>query len=95
MLNLSDEQRMIVRMIDDLAEEEFADRAFDWGEEYPWPNMELLADQGVLGINLPEEYGGGGLGEFEAILVVESIGTVCPDTAYAVYGQSMVAPRAI
>ena len=95
MLNLSDEQAMVVRMIEELAEAEFADRAFEWGEEYPWPNMELLADQGVLGINLPEKYGGGGMGEFEAVLVVEAIGKTCPDTAYTVYGQSMVAPRAI
>ncbi|MFB6310169.1 MAG: acyl-CoA dehydrogenase family protein [Salinirussus sp.] len=95
MLNLDEEQRMVVGMIEELAEDEFADRAFDWDDEYPWPNMELLAEQGVLGINLPEKYGGGGMTEFEAILVVEAIGRVCPDTAYAVYGQSMVSPRAI
>jgi alkylation response protein AidB-like acyl-CoA dehydrogenase len=95
MLDLTDEQRMIVRTLSELAENEFADEAFEWGAEYPWENLELLADQGLMGINLAEEYGGGGLTEFEAVLAVETIGRVCPDTSYALYGQSMVAPRAI
>jgi alkylation response protein AidB-like acyl-CoA dehydrogenase len=95
MLQLDDEQQMVVQMLSDLAENEFADRAFQWGGEFPWENIELLADRGVMGINLPEEYGGGGMTEFEAILALETVGRVCPDTANALYGQSMVAPRAI
>ena len=95
MLALDDEQRMLVNMLGDLAENEFADDAFQWNGEFPWANMELLADQGFVGINIAEEYGGGGMTEFEAILVLETVGRVCPDTANALYGQSMVAPRAI
>ena len=48
-----------------------------------------------MGINLSAEFGGGGMTEFEAILAIETIGRVCPDTVNALYGQSMVAPRAI
>jgi len=95
MLTLDDEQRMVVQLFAELAEKEFADRAFDWGGDFPWANVERLAEQGLMGINLPEEYGGGGMTEFEAILAIETIGRVCPDTANAFYGQSMVAPRAI
>ena len=95
MLNLDDEQQMVVRMLSDLAENEFADRAFQWDGEFPWKNIELLADRGFMGINLPEEYGGGGMTEFAAILALETVGRVCPDTANALYGQSMVAPRAV
>jgi alkylation response protein AidB-like acyl-CoA dehydrogenase len=95
MLDLSDDQRMIVRMLSDIAENEIADDAFDWDGEFPWQNMKLLAEQGFLGINIDEEYGGGGLGEVEAVLAIETIGQYCPDTANALYGQSMVAPRAI
>jgi alkylation response protein AidB-like acyl-CoA dehydrogenase len=86
---------MVVQLVEELAENEFADRAFDWDGAFPWANVERLADQGLMGINLPEAYGGGGLTEFEAILALETIGRVCPDTANAFYGQSMVAPRAI
>lgn len=95
MLNLDDEQQMVVRMLSDLAENEFAERAFQWDGEFPWKNIELLADRGFMGINLPEEYGGGGMTEFAAILALETVGRVCPDTANALYGQSMVAPRAV
>lgn len=95
MLALDDEQRMLVTMLSDLAEAEFAERAFTWGGEFPWENMRLLAEQGFVGINIAEEYGGGGMNEFEAILALEAVGRVCPDTANALYGQSMVAPRAV
>jgi len=95
MLELDDEQRLVVRMLEELATEEFAADAFTWDGEFPWENIGILADQGFMGINLPEEYGGGGMGEFEAVLAIDTIGRTCPDTANALYGQSMVAPRAI
>ena len=41
------------------------------------------------------EYGGGGMTEYEAVLMTEVIGRVCPDTAYVAIAQQMVAPRAI
>ena len=41
------------------------------------------------------EYGGGGMGEFEAMLSVEAVGRVCPDTAEFLFNQQMVAPRAV
>jgi len=95
MLSLSAEQRMLVDSLSDLAENEFADRAFDWDGETPWENVELLADRGFLGVNIDMEYGGGGLSELEAILSIETVGRVCPDTAQFLYEQQMVAPRAL
>ncbi|WP_254838534.1 acyl-CoA dehydrogenase family protein [Natronomonas marina] len=95
MLALDDEQEMLVSVLADIAEREFADRAFTWEGEFPWKNVRLLADQGLFGLNIAEAYGGGGMTELEAILAIETVGTVCPDTANALYGQTMVAPRAI
>ena len=95
MIHLSDEQRMLVDSLSDLAESEFADRAFEWQGDTPWENVELLADRGFLGINLDEAYGGGGLTELEAMLAVEAVGRVCPDTAQVLYEQQLVAPRAV
>lgn len=95
MLALDDEQRMLVQTLSDLAEREFEERAFTWEGDYPWENIELLADRGFVGLNLPEEYGGGGMSEFATVLAVETVGRVCPDTGYALYGSSMVSPRAI
>lgn len=95
MLSLSDEQEMLVSTLEDLAEREFRDKAFEWNGEPPWENVKLLAEQGFLGINFGEEYGGSGMTEFEAILTIETIGRICPDTAEFLYNQQMVAPRAI
>jgi alkylation response protein AidB-like acyl-CoA dehydrogenase len=80
-LTLSDRQRQIRRAARRLAEEEFADNAFQWQEKYPEENAQVLADHGYLGMSLPEEYGGGGMSFFETILAMEGIGSVCPDTA--------------
>lgn len=57
--------------------------------------MKLLGDRGFIGLNIDEQYGGGGMSELEAILALEIVGAVCPDTASGLYTQSMVAPRAI
>ncbi|WP_254533635.1 acyl-CoA dehydrogenase family protein [Natrinema gelatinilyticum] len=95
MTALTDEQQMLAQSLSDLAENEFEDRAFEWGGNPPWENVELLADRGFLGINIDEAYGGGGMSEFEAMLTIEIVGRVCPDTAEFLYNQQMVAPRAI
>lgn len=92
---LTEEQRMLVDSVRSLAESEFQDKAFEWEGDFPRENLRLLAERGFLGVNLDEAYGGGGMSEYEAILMVEAIGRVCPDTAMAVIDQQMVAPRAI
>jgi alkylation response protein AidB-like acyl-CoA dehydrogenase len=95
MISLSPEQELLVSSVEDIANSEFADRAFDWEDEPPWENARLLADRGFLGVNFPEEYGGGGMTELDAILTIEAVGRVCPDTAEFLYNQTLVAPRAI
>ncbi|MGX7729224.1 acyl-CoA dehydrogenase family protein [Rhodococcus sp. 2H158] len=41
--------------------------------EFPWEFYETFAKSGWLGIAIPEQYGGGGLGIFEASLLLEEI----------------------
>jgi alkylation response protein AidB-like acyl-CoA dehydrogenase len=93
MLALNEERRMLVESVRDIAESEFAERAGTWQGAKPWENLELLAERGFLGISLPEAHGGGGMSEFDAILLQETVGRVCPDTAYAL--PDMGASRAI
>lgn len=83
MVHLTQEQQMIVSSVRDLAESEFAEKAGRWGGELPWENIHLLAENDFLGLNLDEAYGGAGLSEFEAMLVIDTVGQVCPDTGYA------------
>lgn len=96
MLALTEEQRLLLDALDDIVTSEFADRAFTWESvETPWPNLQLLADHGFMGINYAEEYGGGGLSEIEAMLATERIGRTCPDTAWHYGDQHFLAARAI
>ncbi len=93
--SLDETQRLLVRTATELAEAEFAEKAFTWEGEFPWENLESLADRGLLGIALDEAYGGGGMTPVEVLLVQEAIGRVCPDTAHIISRSSMGAPRAI
>lgn len=84
--DLTEDQGLVKNAARRLAREEFQKRAFQWEGEYPLPNVERLAAVGLLGSSLPEAYGGGGLTFFEEMLVLEEIGRVCPDTAFALAG---------
>ncbi|MFC7229819.1 acyl-CoA dehydrogenase family protein [Salinirubellus salinus] len=92
---LTDEQRLVKRTASELAESQFADAAFTWDGDIPWPNVETLADQGLLGISLPEAYGGGGYEVLDVLLAQEAVGRVCPDTAHVLSRSSMGVPRVI
>jgi len=91
----SDEQRLIYDTAKKLAEEEFRDSAFTWEGTFPTANQRVLADQGMLGIGLPEVYGGGGYTIVEVLLAQEAVGRVCPDTAHVLSRSSMGPPRVI
>ena len=94
MVALTDEQRLLVDSVRDIASEFEAD-AFTWGGEVPWANIETLADHGFFTANIDEAYGGGGLTEYDVILLIEAVGRVCPDTAHYMVTQSFVGPRTI
>ena len=93
---LSDEQRQFVQTVRELAQGEFRDRAQGYmNGAFPWDNMRQLAELGVLGMAVPEEYGGLGLPVFDTALVLEEIAKVCYVTAMAVLGEVGVQTRII
>jgi len=57
--------------------------------------MRALAELGVLGMAVPEEYGGLGLPVFDTALVLEEIAKACYVTAMAVLGEVGVQTRII
>jgi alkylation response protein AidB-like acyl-CoA dehydrogenase len=92
---LTEAQRELKETAADLAAAEFADRAFTWAGELPAANRDTLADHGLLGLALPERYGGGGGTVVDVLLAQEAVGRVCPDTAHVLSRSSMGPPRAI
>lgn len=93
---LSDSQRQMVHAVRDLAQGEFKGRALKYMDgTFPWENMRQLADLGVLGMTVPEEYGGLGLPVLDTALILEEIAKVCYVTAMAVLGEAGVQTRVI
>src|ERR1700736_3196389 len=95
-VSLSDEQRRFVQTVRALAQREFRPHALRYMDgTFPWENMRRLAELGVLGMAVPEEYGGLGLPVLDTALVLEEIAKTCYVTAMAVLGEVGVQTRII
>ena len=93
---LTEQQRRMVAAVRELAQEEFKPNAQKYMDgTFPWENMKKLADIGVLGMSVPEEYGGLGLPVFDTALVLEEIAKTCYVTAMATLGEAGVQTRVI
>jgi len=93
---LTDEQRAFVHAVRELAQERFKPNAHKYMDgTFPMENMHELANIGVLGMAVPEEYGGLGSGVFDTALVLEEIAKVDYVTAMAVLGEVGVQTRII
>lgn len=93
---LSEEQRSIVRTVRELTQDKFKPNALKYMDgTFPWENIRDLAKIGVLGMAVPEEYGGMGLPVFDTALVLEEIGKGCYVTAMAVLGEVGVQTKII
>jgi alkylation response protein AidB-like acyl-CoA dehydrogenase len=75
---LSTDERQMVEIVEQLATERIAPRAaeIDRANEYPWDIKDLLAEQGVLMMPFPVEYGGVGASELALACAVEAIARV-------------------
>lgn len=82
-LDLTEEQAMIRDTAREVARSEFAPRALkaDQTGEFPAENIRKMAELGLLGIPVPQEYGGAGAGVLAFALVMEEIASVCASTA--------------
>ena len=80
---LTDEQRAIRDLAREIAREKIAPVAayHDETETYPEEIMKLLAQQGMMGIWVPEEYGGIDAGAMGVSLVAEELAWACAGTA--------------
>jgi alkylation response protein AidB-like acyl-CoA dehydrogenase len=88
---LIDEEKMMIDVVRDLAREKVAPRAaeIDAQGEFPWDMKELLADQGILGMPFPEEYGGLGSSELSILMVIEELARACATTALILCVQQL------
>ena len=94
---LSDEQRALVGAVRDLARGmDFRGNSIKYLDgTYPWDNLNALAKIGVLGMSIPEEYGGSNLSVFDTAIVIEEVAKGCYNTAMGLMGMVGVQTRAI
>lgn len=74
-LELTDEQRMVQNSVREFAQNEIAPlaREYDEAEKFPKEQIEGLAELGLLGMIIPEEYGGAGFDTVSYALALEEI----------------------
>jgi alkylation response protein AidB-like acyl-CoA dehydrogenase len=96
-LLLTEEQRALVGSVRTLAKDKnFRGNSIKYLDgTYPWDNLNELAKIGVLGMSIPEEYGGSNLRVFETALVMEEVAKHCYATAMALMGMVGVQVRVI
>ena len=77
--SLSDTQKDIAAMIADFAAKEIKPKMMEWDEDqiFPVEVFKKLGELGLMGVLVPAEYGGSGLGYFEYVTVVSEIAKVC------------------
>ena len=75
----SENQIMITQMIRDFAEKEIRPYIMEWDEsrQFPVHVFKKLGELGLMGVFIPEEYGGSGFGYLEYVTVVTEIAKVC------------------
>ena len=73
--SLTTEQRQITEMVAEFADEEIRPRAakIDETDEFPWDLVEEMAELGLMGMPIPEEYGGAGLDYHSYAAALEEI----------------------
>ena len=79
---LTEEQAALKKMVQEFAGKEIAPHAaeYDRTEEFPWENVRKMAEIGIMGLPIPEEYGGAGADTVSYCAVIEEISKACAAT---------------
>ncbi len=75
----TDTQNSIAEMVRDFANKHIRPEMMEWDEsqKFPVEVFKKLGELGLMGVLVPTEYGGSGLGYFEYVTVVSEIAKVC------------------
>lgn len=79
---LSADQRLVQEMVREFAQKELKPMAatIDQTQQFPWESLTKMAKLGLLGMIVPEEYGGGGMDFVSLAVAIEEISRVCAST---------------
>ena len=79
----TEEEKLLQSTIHDFADRELAPKSARWdeNEEFPWESVEALKGMGLMGLNIPQEFGGTGAGYSETAIVAEEVARACMTTS--------------
>ena len=82
----SEEHKLIADSARDFAEQFIRPHIMDWDEAQHFPKEVLhkAGEMGFMGIFIPEEYGGSGLGYHEYVAIIQEISKVDPSIGLSV-----------
>lgn len=83
---LNDEQQLLQTMVREFTEKEIRPIAaeLDENERFPAELIPMLSEIGLMGIPIPEEYGGVGMGNLEYAIAIEEISKACASTGVTI-----------
>ncbi len=86
-----EDEKALIEAIRELAQERVAPRAaeIDRTGEFPWDMKELLAQQDILAMPFPVEYGGIGASELSIVMAIEELSRCCATTALLLAVQQL------
>ena len=75
----TESQQMIREMASKFARQHILPHVMEWdeGQVFPVETFRKLGEQGMMGVMVPQEYGGSGLGYHEYVIVISEIAKVC------------------
>ena len=78
-MSTSESVKMVASMAKDFAEKHIRPDFMIWDEAQTFPveTLKKMGELGLLGVLVPEEYGGAGLGYFEYVAAIVEISKVC------------------
>ncbi len=84
--DLTEEQRLWRKSVHEFVEKEVRPKAREVDEknEFNWDAVRKMGPLGLLGLNIPEAYGGAGVDAVSAAIAIEEIGWGCGSTALAI-----------
>ncbi len=90
---LTETQQEIVSLARQIAQKKIKPvrEHYDQTEEFPWPIIEEFRKADILGVYLPEEYGGMGGCNMELVLVTEEISKACGGIALCIATSALCA----
>src|SRR5215472_11188527 len=89
--HLSEDEQALIEAIREIALERVAPRAaeIDHTSQFPWDMKDLLAQQDILAMPFPAEYGGIGSSELAVVMAIEELSRHCATTGLILAVQQL------